>query len=296
MSRSKWLSVIVASMFISCLGLAADKPAASSAPASKPASAPTSMTAKFGGGTMVIMDEGQGQPMVINIGEGGVVTTGKGCPMPGAPMGPVGKMKGMGQPTGWGVFTAESTVTLTMPKIKAAHLGVATEPVPEVLTEQLKLPRGTALAVSMVEPDSPAAAAGLKKNDLLIKLDDQLLINLPQLMVLVRMHKAGDEVKITYMRQGQTQTATAKLVEREQPDMPACPFMGMPGAGPMPFMGNAMGGAGCCGKMMHPMQGCPMQFVDGDDDDDNEQAEEGEHDQKEKPRAIRVEVKATPQK
>lgn len=117
-------------------------------------------------------------------------------------------------------------------KIKVAHLGIATEPIPELVAAQLKLPKGTALAVQFVEPNSPAAAAGLKKNDVLIKIDDQLLVNTPQLQVLIRLHKAGDEVKLTFIREGQSQTATAKLAEKEVPKMMP-PMMGGPMGGPM---------------------------------------------------------------
>ncbi len=52
-----------------------------------------------------------------------------------------------------------------------------------------------------VVPDSPAAAT-LKKNDVLTKLDDQLLIEQRQLSVLIRNHKDGDEVTLTYIRGG----------------------------------------------------------------------------------------------
>lgn len=294
MSRSKWMPLLVVSMFVSCLALAADKPAA---PTSKPASNPTTMMVKTGEGHMIIMNEGDAQPMVINIGEGGVWTTGKGAKMPGAPAEP-----GMGRTMTGGVFAGpgvwSGSVSLpAMPMIKAAYLGVGAEPVPEILTEQLKLPKGTALAVTMVEENSPAAAVGLKKNDLLIKLDDQLVINLPQLTVLVRMHKAGDEVKITYMRQGQTQTAAAKLVEKEVPaEIQPPPFMPMPGMGPMHMMGNMLGGAGNCpmgGKCCGQGQG-QWQMLESEDEE-NEEAEHA-RDPKAAPGTLRLELKATPEK
>jgi len=91
-----------------------------------------------------------------------------------------------------------------------AFLGVETEPASETLTEQLGLPENTGLVVGQVVPGS-AAAASLKRHDLLLKLDDQVLIEPRQLAVLVRGHKAGDTVTITYLRAGKQETAAVKL-------------------------------------------------------------------------------------
>ena len=99
---------------------------------------------------------------------------------------------------------------------KAAFLGVTGSPVAPVLREQLKLQHGMGIVVDHVEPGSPAATAGVKPYDVLLKLNDQMLVDLHQLAVLVRTFKQGDEVKLTLMRQGQLQTVPAKLVEKEQ--------------------------------------------------------------------------------
>jgi hypothetical protein len=80
-------------------------------------------------------------------------------------------------------------------------LGVATGPAGAALADQLDLPRDAGLVVTVVAPDSPAASV-LKRHDVLLKLDDQLLIEQRQLSVLVRNHKEGDEVTLTYIRLG----------------------------------------------------------------------------------------------
>lgn len=102
-------------------------------------------------------------------------------------------------------------------KEKAAYLGVMAGPASATLREQLKLPRGIGLAVEFVDKDSPASAAGLAQHDVVTKLDDQWLVSLHQLAVLVRMHKPGDTVKITYIRGGESKTVDVKLVEKEVP-------------------------------------------------------------------------------
>lgn len=101
--------------------------------------------------------------------------------------------------------------------VKAAYLGVAISPVPEILAEQLSLPRGTALVVDFVAEDSPAAKAGLRKNDVLTKIDDQVLVNPPQLATLVRTHKAGEKVTLTVIREARPQPIVVELVEKEMP-------------------------------------------------------------------------------
>jgi len=99
-----------------------------------------------------------------------------------------------------------------------AFLGVETLPVSPVLTSQLTLPKGAGLVVRHVVPDSPAAAV-LQLHDVLLKLDDQLLIATRQLAVLVRNHKEGDEVELTYVRGGKQATAKVKLTKHEAPKL-----------------------------------------------------------------------------
>jgi hypothetical protein len=97
-----------------------------------------------------------------------------------------------------------------------AYLGVETMPVDPTVAAQLSLPRDTGLAIRRVAEGSPAASL-LQKHDVLTKLDDQILVDMRQLSVLVRNHKAGDEVKLTLVRGGKEITVKAKLGEREVP-------------------------------------------------------------------------------
>ncbi|MCF7687449.1 MAG: PDZ domain-containing protein [Cephaloticoccus sp.] len=95
-------------------------------------------------------------------------------------------------------------------------LGVQTEPVDQTLTVQLGIAKGTGLVVQDVVADSPAAGT-LQEHDILLKLNDQVLINMDQLSVLVRNMKAGDSVSLTYLRGGREAKASIKLGEHEVP-------------------------------------------------------------------------------
>ena len=116
-------------------------------------------------------------------------------------------------------------------------LGVQASPVSPTLVAQLNLPNGAGLVVGHVVAGS-AAATVLKAHDILLKLDDQILVNEGQLSVLIRNHKEGDEVTLTYLRAGKEQTAKVKLTKHEVPKM-----MGMI-HGAIGIRGDEFGGGG----------------------------------------------------
>lgn len=142
---------------------------------------------------------------------------------------------------------------------KLIFLGVEVGPVDPALRAQFELPEGTGLMVQEVVPGSPAAQAGLKKYDVLQKLDDQLLINAEQLAVLVRTHKAGDSVALSVIHGGKSDTVSPKLIETEAPAMQGGEFRGgQGGRGGMERSGFRRGGQrfGSRGGMME--RGGPM--------------------------------------
>lgn len=101
-------------------------------------------------------------------------------------------------------------------KETVAFLGVETGPVSGTLGAQLGLGRGTGLVVHHVVPKSPVEGR-LQEHDILLKLDDQLLIETRQLAVLIRLRKEGDDVTLTYLRGGKQATVTLKLGRTEVP-------------------------------------------------------------------------------
>jgi membrane-associated protease RseP (regulator of RpoE activity) len=92
-------------------------------------------------------------------------------------------------------------------------LGIASVELSDELAAQLPLDPGTGLAVVSVTPKSPAAAVGLERNDVLVKLDDQPLTSPRQLQKLITAHKVGDTVRVVYFRKGQRAEIEAKLGE-----------------------------------------------------------------------------------
>lgn len=117
------------------------------------------------------------------------------------------------------VFNADGDeVSSAMPgkEKKVTRMGVSTDEIDEVVREQLGLDSGAGLAVLAVTPDSPAAKAGVMKNDILIRLDDQLLVDPRQLGKLVMAKKPGDKVKLVYLRKGKEGKAEVTLDEHAE--------------------------------------------------------------------------------
>src|SRR6516162_10349075 len=103
------------------------------------------------------------------------------------------------------------------PQVPITYLGVDTSQVPTVVSDQLGLAKGFGLVVDYVEPNSPAATAGVQQNDILKMLNDQILLEPSQLRKLLQTFSEGTEVTLTVLRKGQEQKFTAKLAKKEVP-------------------------------------------------------------------------------
>lgn len=118
------------------------------------------------------------------------------------------------QPTGSGSEAVPSGDTE-----RATYLGVTTAPVDGTLARHLGLSPHRGLVVQYVDPDSPAAQV-LKPDDVLLKLNDQVLINHHQLAVLVRGHRPGEEVTLSLLREAKPVEVKVRLGERDLPRLP----------------------------------------------------------------------------
>jgi hypothetical protein len=113
------------------------------------------------------------------------------------------------------------------------YIGVMSAPVPPPLATQLGLQEGFGVVVEEVVPESPAAAAGLQRFDVLRMLDDQRLVDPNHLAVLIRSYGKDKELTFTLLRKGAEQKVTLKIGERMLPERRS--------AGPMGPMGGEFG-------------------------------------------------------
>lgn len=92
-------------------------------------------------------------------------------------------------------------------------IGVGSAPIPAVVAAQLGLPENVGLAVEDVIPESPAAKAGLAKNDILTVVGERKLQSLQDLIEAIQATE-GKEVSITFYRGGKEQTARITPADR----------------------------------------------------------------------------------
>lgn len=98
-------------------------------------------------------------------------------------------------------------------------IGVITRELEPEVRAQAGLKDGFGLIVVEIMPDGPAKEAGLQQHDVLVKFEDQKLINMEQLQVLVRSQKKGDEVTLTIRRGGVEQQVKVRVGEKKMPLM-----------------------------------------------------------------------------
>lgn len=87
-----------------------------------------------------------------------------------------------------------------------AYLGVSSE----------KMAEGNGARITAVSDSSAAAKAGLKKGDIIFKVDDEVVDNPNELSEAVHKHKPQDKVTIGYYRDGKKQQTTAVLGQGNQ--------------------------------------------------------------------------------
>ncbi len=99
------------------------------------------------------------------------------------------------------------------PRAKGTQLGVVVGKLPKSLSGQLDLPDGIGFLVRSILKGSPAEEAGILKHDVLVKLEDQWLVNGSQLAVLLNMRSSGETVNLSLYRKGKMVTVPLMLKE-----------------------------------------------------------------------------------
>ena len=105
------------------------------------------------------------------------------------------------------------------PTAAPAYAGIS----PAVVTELARrgvtskdVPPGVGVMVAFVDPKGPSMGV-LAEDDILVRLDDQVLVNPEQFRALIGMRKPGDVVKIVAVREDEVVNVDLKLGSRNAP-------------------------------------------------------------------------------
>jgi serine protease Do len=98
-------------------------------------------------------------------------------------------------------------------EITRAYLGVRYTTVTQEYATQNKLPvnHGAIIAEDGILENSPAAKAGLKPSDILVKIGNDELTEAQTLSTLIAKYEPGAKVNVTYVRDGKEKTTTVTL-------------------------------------------------------------------------------------
>jgi serine protease Do len=98
----------------------------------------------------------------------------------------------------------------------SSWLGVETQEVTADKAKELKLSAERGVVVGKVVPDSPAAKAGLKENDVVTEINGQRVEGAAQFRRMIHEIPAGRSIQLTVWRDGRSQTISATLGKSEE--------------------------------------------------------------------------------
>ena len=98
----------------------------------------------------------------------------------------------------------------------SSWLGVELHEVTSDTAKELKLPAERGVVLSSIVPDSPAAKAGLKENDVVTEINGQRIEGAAQFRRVIREIPAGRIAQITVWRDGRAQTIGVTLGKAEE--------------------------------------------------------------------------------
>ena len=98
----------------------------------------------------------------------------------------------------------------------SSWLGVETHEVTADKAKELKLSAERGVVLGKIVPDSPAAKAGLKENDVVMEINGQRVEGAAQFRRMIHEIPAGRTIQLTVWRDGRSQTVSATLGKSEE--------------------------------------------------------------------------------
>ncbi|EKV27330.1 HtrA protease/chaperone protein [Caenispirillum salinarum AK4] len=118
-------------------------------------------------------------------------------------------------------------------EVKRGWLGVRIQTVTDEIADSLGLEGAQGALVASVQPDGPAAAAGIQPGDVILRWDDQAINEMRNLPKAVAETEIGRTVDVIVWRDGERRTIDVEVAELQEEE--AAAFAGEPnGNGPTP--------------------------------------------------------------
>lgn len=102
---------------------------------------------------------------------------------------------------------------VTTGRVVRGYLGVTIQDINPDLADQFQLKSDSGAMVADVKPGNPAAKAGLKSGDVILEYEGKPVKDTQQLKFAVAATEPGKKVKIGYLRDGKSETATVTIAE-----------------------------------------------------------------------------------
>lgn len=119
-------------------------------------------------------------------------------------------------------------------EVRRGHLGVVGQDLTNELAKAFDLDVNNGVVIAQVVPDSPADKAGLKERDVITAVNGTKVRDFADLANAIGLRSPGEEVEITYIRDGKKRRVTATLSQMEEEQMAASTsgdlFEGLSGA------------------------------------------------------------------
>src|SRR5579864_1449913 len=97
--------------------------------------------------------------------------------------------------------------------VHRVEIGAVAQEITPTLAAGLQLPQRWGVVVVDVQPDGPAAAAGLKIQDIILTADDRRIETLPALTSALYLHRVDQVVKLEILRGGERKTLYVPAIE-----------------------------------------------------------------------------------
>ncbi len=120
---------------------------------------------------------------------------------------------------GLGFATPVNTAKMLLPQLKQGkvvrgYLGMTISDITEETREAFNLQEARGALVQSVEPDKPAAKAGIRNGDVVVEIDGKPIRNNRELIDTISYLPVGTSVKISVIREGKREMFTARTAER----------------------------------------------------------------------------------